>query len=239
MSKKSTPHGSKNLLIVIILVVAATAAYGYLRQSSELNEEPAASETPAGEEAAKKPMPKPDHAIFKLRSTDIVTGKAGAPVTVIEYGSLSCSHCAHFYRDTFPKLKTELIDSGKVIFAHRHFPLNEPALRAAQVVECSDQREAMLKTLYENQSKWAFDKKFIASLKTLASVGGMDSARFDSCVADATLENKILAGRMEAANVAQVASTPSFFINGVRHEGGIELKDLRDAIAKAGQAPAK
>lgn len=238
MYKKTNPHGSKNLLIVIVLIVAAAAGYGYFKQSSELDDtaQSIADSAVAGESQTATPTPGPDHRIFKIRDGDIVTGNAGAPVTVIEYASLSCPHCAHFHNDVLPKAKTEWADSGKAVFVYRHFALNEPALRAAQVVECAAaaERPAFLKTLFENQSKWAFDQKFIANLKPIAAVGGMDGAAFDSCIADKDIENKILATRMEAAKVAGVNSTPTFFVNGVKIEGEVSQKALREAIVKAG-----
>ena len=233
MNKKSTPHGSKNLIIVMVLIVAAAAGFGYFKQSGELNDEAIAATEHT--QAAQKAMPKPDHPIFVVRANDIVVGNPGAPVTMIEYASLSCPHCAHFFEKVYPAFKKEFIDTGKVRFAFRHFPLNEPALRGAQVVECADvnARKEVLKALFDAQSEWAFDQKFVASLKTIAAGVGIDSAQFDSCVSDANLEKKILGIRMEAANVAQVSSTPTFFINGVKLQTGFELHDLRAAIATA------
>jgi protein-disulfide isomerase len=234
MTKNSTPHGSKNLLIVIVLIVAAAAGFGYYNQSSELESDASANAAEAGEAVTKTP-PAPNHAIFKVQSDDIVVGAPTAPVTIIEYASLSCPHCAQFYQDIFPKVKRDLIDTGKARFVYRHFALNEPALRAAQVVECADKgkREALVKTLFETQKDWAFEAKFIAALKPIAALGGIDAAQFDSCIADKNLENKILATRMQAANVALVNSTPSFFVNGVRLDGTVGLKELSDAVAKA------
>jgi len=156
-------------------------------------------------------------------------------VTIVEYASLSCTHCAHFHETVFPELQKEFITPGKVKLVLREFPLNEPAIKAAELVECAGQngleRANFVKVLFNMQAKWAFDDKFLASLKQIAGVGGIDSAAFDSCMADKALETKILAGRQDAEKNLGVNATPTFFINGVRYDGERTIEGFRTAIA--------
>ncbi len=231
MAAKSTKNGSKNLLIVIILLVGAAAAFGYFKQSSVLREDDSAN---AAEQQQAVQTPPAGHPIYSLREDDIVIGKPDAPITIVEYASLSCPHCAHFHETLLPKVKKEFIDNGKAKLTFRHFPLNEPAIRAAQLVECGgkDQREHLLKTLFSTQKDWAYDEKFFASLKKIAAVAGFDSARFEGCMADKQLENRILATRLDAAKGGGITSTPSFLINGEKIQGEATIEMFRAAMNK-------
>src|SRR6185503_2006793 len=89
---------------------------------------------------------------------DLVLGKADAPVTIIEYASMTCPHCANFHKTTYPALKTKYIDTGKVRFIFREFPLDELAVAAAMLARCADQNErsmALIDVLFASQDKWA------------------------------------------------------------------------------------
>lgn len=234
MPKTTTPHGSKNLIIVIVLIVAAAAGFGYFTQSEELREADAKAIETAAAKPAPKPLPAATHAIFTARAGEIVIGQEAAPLTIVEYASLSCPHCADFHQKVLPQLKKEYIDTGKVKLVFRHFPLNEPALRGAQVVECAGgaQRIALLKTLFETQKQWAFEAKFFDNLRQIAGVGGIDGARFDGCMTDKSIENRILSVRMEAAQLLHVEHTPSIFVHGKKIEGEATFEAVREAIGK-------
>lgn len=176
--------------------------------------------------------------LVKVLPTDYVLGSKDAPVLVIEYASLSCPHCADFSRVAFDNLKTEYIDSGKVKFVFRHFPLNQPALVASMLAECQandnkdDQTKyfSTIKALFKTQDTWAFDAKFVEKLEAIAQLDGMSQDRFQKCIADKSLQDKILADRMEAAKSLQLHSTPSFFVNGTISEGFVDYKTLKKVI---------
>ncbi len=230
MSKKTT--GNKLLIAFLTIVVLGAAFYGYRTQSAQLKQP---SET--ADAKPETPPPSPDAPVFKQQAGDIVLGKAEAPVTLIEYASLSCPHCAHFHKEILPELKKQYIDTGKAKLYFRHFPLNAPALRAAQLVDCADvgQREKFLDVLFELQGQWATGDDYQAQLKQIAAVGGIDGARFDSCMADKHGEERIVAIRKRGADEAQVDATPTLFINGVKYQGGPDV----DAIGKSIDAVGK
>ncbi len=179
--------------------------------------------------------------VYKPNEYDVVEGKDSAPVTVVEYASLSCPHCAHFYTQAFPALKTKYIDTGKVKFVYRNYPLNDPALKGAQLVACADpdRRHAFLKVLFTTQQKWAYDAGYRKNLSDIAVLGGIDRLAFESCMNDRALEKKITAIAKEAADDYKVNSTPNFFINQNMYKGDHDAaslgKAIDDAIAK-GQA---
>ena len=190
------------------------------------------------EEAAKNEA-KVNSELLKVMPNEFVLGNANAPVLLIEYASLSCPHCADFSREAFEKLKAEYIDSGKVKFVFRNFPLNQPALVAAMFAQCqaddnkgqdNEKYFSTVKALFKTQDTWAFDDKFSEKLSAIAQLDGMSADRFQKCILDKTLQDKILHERMEAAKSLQLRSTPSFFINGEIVEGFVDYKSLKKVI---------
>lgn len=151
----------------------------------------------------------------KAAALDVTLGKADAPITVVEYFSLNCPHCARFAEDPFPKIKSEWIDTGKVKWVMRDFPLNDVALAAAMIAHCSGDRYlAFVDAFFKTQASWAAAKDPLAEIKTVARLGGMDSAAVDKCLADDAMLAAINARASEATDKLKVNSTPSFLING-------------------------
>lgn len=182
-----------------------------------------------------------DSDILKISNSEMVLGNRNAPVVMIEYASLSCPHCAAFYREGFEKLKTEYIETGKVQFVYRDFPLNQPALAAAMVAVCRsvDEKEngvqayySFIKSLFKTQDSWAFDQKYIDKLEAIAMLDGMSADRFKSCIEDKKIQTKILEARMRAAKSLQLHSTPTFYINGETIEGYVDYLTIKKAIDK-------
>ncbi len=148
-------------------------------------------------------------------SLDVALGKADAPNTVIEYFSLNCPHCARFNTDPFQRLKTELIDTGKVKWVMRDFPLNDVALAAAMIAHCSkDHYMAFVDAFFQTQQTWATAKDPVAAIKTVGRLGGMDGPAVDKCLADNDMITQINARVAEATDKLKINSTPSFLING-------------------------
>lgn len=219
MAKSS---GGKLALFALVALIGGAAGFGYFTQTAKLEDAPKTEEAVVIERDA-----------LKAKPTDIILGDVNALITMVEYSSLSCPHCAHFHADVLPKLEKEFIETGKIKLVMRHFPLNESALRGAQIVECADNRENFLKVLFNMQTQWAFSDKFLEDLRKIALVGGMDSAGFDSCIADKELENRLIAGRQEASEKLHINSTPTFFINGLKYEGEPTTEGFRTAITTA------
>jgi protein-disulfide isomerase len=158
-------------------------------------------------------------------------GNEKAPVTVIEYASLTCPHCADFTDNTFEAFKKKYIDSGKVHFVYRDFPFDQPGLRAAMMVRCSGPERffGFLDILFKSQTSWASAPDPLVELAKIGRLGGMSKDEFDACMANKELMDGILKGEMEAQEKFKVEATPTFIVNGVKHEGNISL-DAFDAI---------
>lgn len=170
-----------------------------------------------------------------LTADDRVLGKADAPITIVEYASLTCPHCAHFDVDVLPKLKTKWIDSGKAKLVMRDYPLDEPALRAAMIARCApgDKFYAFIDTFFHDQQQWVMSKDYKAALARLALLGGMSKTQFDACLANKAVEDKVLQSRLVATQRLAVDSTPTFFINGKKFDGAPEEDALDAALSQA------
>lgn len=179
--------------------------------------------------------------LLKILPNDYVIGDSDAKVLIIEYASLSCPHCAVFYREAYERIKEDYISKGKVKFIYRDFPLNQQALTAGTIAECiaKDSKEnatekyhETIKILFKTQDSWAFDPKYDEKLEAIMKLDGMSQERFKSCINDKQLQDKILAKRMDASNSLQIRSTPTFFVNGEISEGYIDYLTLQKLIEK-------
>jgi protein-disulfide isomerase len=153
---------------------------------------------------------------------DIVVGKADAPVTIIEYASMTCPHCALFHKSIYPTLKEKYVDSGQVRFIFREFPLDNLAAAGSMLARCApaDKAAGIVSKLFETQESWAFVQgNPLPGLYKAAEAEGFTKDSFDKCLADQKLLDGITAGRDRAAKDFGVRATPSFFINGARFEG--------------------
>ena len=177
--------------------------------------------------------PKPGNAASLLapNAQDRVLGKPEAPITIIEYASASCPHCAHFATEVLPKLKEKWIDSGKAKLILRDYPLDELALRAEMLARCAPPERfyPLIETFFETQDKWVVAKDWRAALERIARLAGIGKKEFDSCLADKGLEDQITQSRLTAAQQLGVQATPTFFINGTKF-GGAPTVDAFDQV---------
>lgn len=179
--------------------------------------------------------------VLQISESELYLGKKNAPITIVEYASLSCPHCAAFYQKAFDQLNEDFIKTGKVRFVYRDFPLNQPALAGALIAVCRAQIEEenraqnyynFVKALYKNQDSWAFDPSFVNKLESIALLDGISSEKFNSCIEDKDLQEKILKARLIASQSLNIRSTPTFFINQKLIEGFIDYKTLKKEIIK-------
>lgn len=152
---------------------------------------------------------------------EAVLGAADAPVTVIEFASMTCPHCAQFHAKAMPTLKDEYIAKGKVRLVYRDFPLDGNALKAAMVARCggADRYFAFVDIIYGQQARWSRSPDPVAALKQLVQIGGLTSDEVDACLADKALETVILQRQLSGQNEHKIASTPTFIVNGEKHAG--------------------
>ena len=157
----------------------------------------------------------------EIAPDDRILGQPDAPVTIIEYASLTCPHCASFHKETLPQLKSEFIDTGKVKMVFRDFPLDKMALSAAGLARCmpAERYFPFLSVLFGAQTSWATAADPIAAL-----------ARIARCTsADAHLDT-VVAQRLEGEKRYQIRSTPSFVIGGKTYGGALTIDELREIL---------
>ena len=173
---------------------------------------------------------------------DRVLGKPDAPVTIIEYASFTCPHCAEFDTVTLPEVKKNWIDTGKAKLVYRDFPLDGLALKASEMTRCAppDRFFNYVDTLFHDQENWARARDPEAALGRIAKLGGMSDEQFQTCMKDAKLSDRIASGAMQAQKEYGVNSTPTFFVNGTKVVGALPYADFEKALnAALAAAPAK
>jgi len=164
-----------------------------------------------------------------------VLGKADAPVTIIEYASLTCDHCKRFHLQMFPRLKQTYIDTGKAKLIYRHFPLDRVALMASALTECvpRDQFFGLLDVLYRSEDQWAHSKDPKTELAKIGLLAGIKRSAFDACLADDKLSTAIVAERQAGEMEHKVTSTPTLIIGGTVLRGVRDFAEIEKAIEKA------
>ncbi len=168
----------------------------------------------------------------KSWAIDEVIGKADAPITIIEYSSLTCPHCAKFHAESFPKIKADWIDTGKAKLIFRDLPWDALAQATAMVSHCSGDRYfAFLNTFFRTQEQWARNPEPLTAIKTIAKLGGMSAEQVDKCLEDRGLLNEINARKEDALQRSKVDSTPSFIINGKLYTGDMSTEEFAKILA--------
>lgn len=164
---------------------------------------------------------------------DFVIGEATAPVTIIEYSSLTCSHCARFHDQVLPALKKGLIASGKVRLVYRDFPLDQLAMAGSVLARCAGRERyfAFLDVLFRDQALWAQSQDPIQALSQIARLGGIGKEKFQSCLRNKKLQEGILKQRLDGNQKYQVNSTPTLIINGKKFSGGLTLDQIKAVVA--------
>jgi protein-disulfide isomerase len=169
-------------------------------------------------------------------------GQADAPVTVTEFYSLTCPHCAAFHRETFPRVKSELIDTGKLRLVFWDFPLDQVALTAAVVARSLPpaRYEPFTGALLASQDRWAFARGVNSTdeLAKMAALAGLSREAFNQAIADTGLKNWIVQRRAEAEKTYGIDATPSFVFNGRgaknrRESGSMSYESFAKAVAEA------
>jgi protein-disulfide isomerase len=158
-------------------------------------------------------------------------GPDDAPVTIIEYASMTCSHCASFHVNTYPLLKERYIDTGKVRYILREFPLDPLAAGAFMLARCAGEGKyfPLVDALFQQQRTWVTQKP-IEPLLNIAKQAGFTQETFEQCLADQKTLDAIEAVRQRAAEKFGVNSTPTFFINGKIHRGALTIDELEKEI---------
>jgi protein-disulfide isomerase len=166
---------------------------------------------------------------------DVALGSDKAPVTIIEYASMTCPHCAHFSATTFPELKKRYIDTGKVRFIFRSFPFDKIAAAAFMLASCArkdggnDRYMAVVETLFAKQDEWVNEHP-LQPLETIAKQLGFSEESFKACLTNQQVLDDIEAVRDRAVEKLGVNSTPTFFINGKKLVGDVPIEAMAKEI---------
>ena len=165
----------------------------------------------------------------------IIVGNKDAKITVIAFESLTCSHCANFHKNVYPKLKKEYIDTGLAKIEFRHFPLDIAAFNASKVSQCNNNGDSkILNSLFENQQKWVKGntvKEANANLQKFLISEGFD-IDFEKCINDKEIEDFVLNDRIDGVKKFKVNATPTIIINNEKFEKTLNYKNLKKALEK-------
>ena len=202
----------RRALAALALLTGALAAHPALAADTTV---------PTGELMAEPPLP------------DLWVGAKDAPVTMIEYASMTCTHCAAFHAETWPTLKAKYIDAGKVRFVLREFPLDPLATAAFMLGRCSgpDKRNALMDLLFDQQKNWAFVDKPVEALEGTVKQAGITHDAFETCLKDQKLYGQVNSERDKAGGQFKVDATPTFYVNGVKHAGELSVQELDKILA--------
>lgn len=180
----------------------------YTQAVEEMIAQPNAVDTDNGTDVAATSLP------ARVENNVLVIGRNDAPVTILEFSSLSCPHCATFHTKVLGAIKKDYVDTGKVKIIFNDFPLNQQALHGTLLLKCVDgqDRYALMEMLFEQQAQWAFEGDHQTKLKQYAALLGLSNEKAETCMADGEQEKSILQTMKLAAQQYNIASTPSFVI---------------------------
>lgn len=218
---------------VLALAAASTAAIALASGQAWAQEaaKPADGTAPV---KAPEPAGKIDEAKLMAPGTlkDIVMGKADAPVTIVEYASMTCPHCAHFATTTLPTIKEKYIDTGKAKLILREFPFDPRAAAAFMLARCApeDRYYPMVEVLFAQQEQWAGAANAEEPLLQISKLAGFTQESFKACLTNQKLLDDVNAARERGANEFGVNATPTFFINGSKYSGALSVDEMSAII---------
>ncbi len=199
----------------------------------------AAAETPPAAAETKPPVAAPKSAgsvdMAKLIEPgalpEMMLGQADAPVTIVEYASMTCPHCAHFHETTLPEIKKKYIDTGKARLIFREFPFDPRAEAAFMLARCSkDNYFPMIDVLFRQQGNWAAVDNAKDALLQISKLAGFSQESFEACLTDQKLLDDVRAVRTRGAEEFKIDSTPTFFINGNTYKGALTIEEMSAII---------
>jgi len=239
MNKKLLSGGA----LVAVCAILGYAAIGFATKSDPADT--AASSAPAGVQVADASGaavsvadsdPREPYAGTITESGgftgDAIEGGVDAKVTIIEYASLTCPHCASFHKTIYNPMKPDYIDTEKVRFIYRDFPLDNFALAASVIARCGGEKKfpGMIDLFMEKQDQWRNAENAVDELKRLARLGGLGSEQIDNCMSDKELGQSIVDRARQGQDQFEVRSTPTIIINGEKFDGPMNLSGLTARI---------
>lgn len=229
----------------VLSSLAAIPAVALLAACSDSSEEakaadvkpasPATPATPATPAAVKAPEAQGTVDVAELMKPgalpDKQLGKDDAKVTIVEYASMTCPHCAHFAETTFPELKTKYIDTGKARYILREFPFDPSAEAGFMLARCAkDNYFPMVDVLFRQQANWVGVSNTKDALLQISKLAGFTQESFEACLTDQKLLDDVRSVQKRGANEFKVDSTPTFFINGKTYKGAMSIEEMSAII---------
>lgn len=216
--------------IVVVLIIAGAAFFMY--GSGSGNGQTASSDIPPLPETQTADAPVTGVPPLPEGLVEMTLGSPDAPVTMVEFASLTCGHCRAFHLERLPDLKKKYIDTGKLRLVMRDYPLDGFALRASMMARCAgpDRYFAYVETVFEQQLQWLTGGEPMEGLARIAKLAGMSQDEFDSCMSNKELSQKIVQASQEAREQLGINATPSFYIDGEVFSGTLALEEYERRI---------
>jgi protein-disulfide isomerase len=214
--------------IAAALIVAGIAAYFVFATQPESG----VSSLSAQEQSEGPAQVSMEDLLAPTEIPDQILGKADAPVTIVEYASLTCPHCAAFHAETFPEVKKRFVDTGKVRFIFRDFPLDKFATAGAMLARCAGEGKyfPIIDAFFDQQNALMAAPEPFTWLQSFAKQVGFTQESFDACLSNQALTDNILAVRQRASEKFGVSSTPTFFFNGKVRRGGMNIEEFEKEL---------
>jgi len=203
------------ILISSVAIVCLLAVVYFTLNIPAQNKEPILNTMNDPQDSGSQVILEMDSNIIDVSLEELTLGDPNAPITIIEYASMTCSHCAEFHNKTYPELKKNHIDTGEVRFIFREFPLDKLAMATSMLARCVDNEISMafIEVLFKNRDRW-ISENALNELKNFSKQAGLDSNEFDACLNNQQLLDDLIAGKEKAIQDYKINSTPSFIING-------------------------
>ena len=162
-------------------------------------------------------------------------GNKNAKVTVIEYASLTCSHCAAFHTGPWPAIKKEYVDTGKIKFIFRDFPLDRVALAASMIARCAPEERyfGVISLMFETQDTWRGAANPQAALESIGRLAGMPAEILQACVQNRTVFDAVMKQRNDGDQKFKIESTPTILVNGEKIDGSVDIGRFREVVDQA------
>ncbi|MCZ2158482.1 DsbA family protein [Bartonella sp. 220] len=172
-----------------------------------------------------------DELLQSGKAKDRFEGEENAPVTIVEYASLTCSHCAHFYNDVLPKIRQKYIKTGKVKLIFRDYAFDPRATAGFMLARCvpEDRYFPMIEVLFQKQQEWVWEKDALTPLKKIGLMAGFTDESFTACLKNQSILDEVNASFKRGKELG-VTATPTFFINGNKYEGAMSVESFFSVI---------
>ncbi len=234
MTNEAPPKKADKTFLLVALVAFMILAVLYALSLS-----PQKAPEVASDDSAASPATATAAFDLEKAKAEHILGDEKAPIRITEHASLTCSHCAHFHKESFDAFKKAYIDTGKAYLVFSDFPLNAPAMKASQLARCmpDDKYFDFIHDLFTTQDQWAFNDKYLITLKTKAKEFGLDEATAQACLDSKDLQTAISDKMQAAGEQWSISSTPSFVVNNqIIIAGALPFaefdKKVQDALAE-------